>query len=1104
MSTFQQVETATATQVVRFVSCCDGSEIFFRGSLGLLNGSVYTYIGAAPVSGAGGQLIPNQCYTFFQELTTETITYPGPPPTAVEFSISAGGCEDGDACAECDPQPLCECPEGFTYNGETGLCERETETVAEYSGTLLPIVAGSKNNFYCDSGLRLYPDISSLTWPILGNGTSNSNYTLNENNGAGAAVIPTANVENEAFGSDVSGCDTGQTGGRLNKAGIWATGFPNNQELSFEFCVDIPGLKEKQYLIGLAGDNYVRFYIDGSLAVDLNSPGSGVTTPFRHWHTFPVTLSPGIHTIKLSGLNFGGAASFAAEIYDITLTEFQANLLYPAVGSGNCGSTEAQLEPYIIFSTRDYIGQSVPDPTNPGVWSCPGGETVDFCNGIPVCKLLETVPLACDCYLIIPCDGTDTFTSIDQSYADYVNTFVEVSGPEYTGCAYVVQTEEGYCNDTTATTVPTGVACDCTLRCWWVENSNGFSIVDENDEFLSISAVDAAPYIRICSKIPPVPEEGTNYDILSIIEIDDCETDGTCPDLCFKLTNCNTGEIIYSNSDVLFQYTFTGTNVVEILGRDGCWYVEKGDPERDPCDCIIDVTVIREYDKCEDCIKPVYYRLNSCDNNDVIYTQLNLEAFIDRVIKTNCGCFEVEIIDFIPPNINTQLIKLEGSYDTCIDCTRNYYELVDCQGIADPVYTYTDLSLYLGQVIKIENCTECWTVQEPLDPSAIYSNAGTVNVTESYADCDSCADDLVCTCSQVTNYSEKLVRTYQYLNCDNELVTISLGPNESSGRICLLKWIPDQYCTCFLVKLILGEATTVYTALATGNIVNGYPTYNLCKEPGDPLENCGIVSFDGTNWVIYDGNSGDPLYKLPESTSLTCPYGEWVNYEEPIGPVPTPNIVSYECPEICDCITGNLEVDGVVTTYTFTLVGYDELGNPVYQDESLNQIAWNGKTWLVTLGTVIFENFTLPGNCVTGQWISSDPQYTFTTEDCTVIPEFEFLSTDFFETFGECKYGVCPPRIFPNKRVITPGYNTPICTPEKYDMITCSFANIMYKHALEKRYGITNCCPEEDDKWIIKKELIDLQALRDPNYKCSECGCSCNSTNTCSTCNYGK
>ena len=62
----------------------------------------------------------------------------------------------------------------------------------------------------------------------------------------------------------------------------------------------------------------------------------------------------------------------------------------------------------------------------------------------------------------------------------------------------------------------------------------------------------------------------------------------------------------------------------------------------------------------------------------------------------------------------------------------------------------------------------------------------------------------------------------------------------------------------------------------------------------------------------------------------------------------------------------------------------------------------------------------------------------------------------------------------------------------------------MYKLVLEKRYGITNCCPDEYDRWLVQKELIDLQALKDPNYNCPSCPCSCNSGKTCSTCNCKK
>jgi hypothetical protein len=100
---------------------------------------------------------------------------------------------------------------------------------------------------------------------------------------------------------------------------------------------------------------------------------------------------------------------------------------------------------------------------------------------------------------------------------------------------------------------------------------------------------------------------------------------------------------------------------------------------------------------------------------------------------------------------------------------------------------------------------------------------------------------------------------------------------------------------------------------------------------------------------------------------------------------------------------------------------------------------------------------------------------TFNPEVCgtcyqITVPkgQVDLFYTDYVEYFGECKQGVCPQPVFKNNRTVRPGYNTPICTPEKYDMITCKFADVLYKIALEKRYGITNCCPDEVEIWLEK------------------------------------
>lgn len=135
------------------------------------------------------------------------------------------------------------------------------------------------------------------------------------------------------------------------------------------------------------------------------------------------------------------------------------------------------------------------------------------------------------------------------------------------------------------------------------------------------------------------------------------------------------------------------------------------------------------------------------------------------------------------------------------------------------------------------------------------------------------------------------------------------------------------------------------------------------------------------------------------------------------------------------------------------------------------------------------QTITLDGGDVTAKtcvnrWLSKNPAYFETTE------------------FGECventSTGIkeCPAVL--TGRMVRPGYTTPSCDPDKFERITCQTAEILYKQVLQLRYGISNCCPEDDDKTLVKKEVIDLQALNDPDYSCAlsssccapaQCGC---------------
>jgi len=98
--------------------------------------------------------------------------------------------------------------------------------------------------------------------------------------------------------------------------------------------------------------------------------------------------------------------------------------------------------------------------------------------------------------------------------------------------------------------------------------------------------------------------------------------------------------------------------------------------------------------------------------------------------------------------------------------------------------------------------------------------------------------------------------------------------------------------------------------------------------------------------------------------------------------------------------------------------------------------------------------------------------------------------TDFQVKFtGECvddpnttNNKVCPVDI--KGRLIKPGYKAPICNADRFERVTCETAEVLYKQVLQQRYGISNCCPEDDENLILKKEVIDLEALNDPDFDC--------------------
>jgi hypothetical protein len=514
------------------------------------------------------------------------------------------------------------------------------------------------------------------------------------------------------------------------------------------------------------------------------------------------------------------------------------------------------------------------------------------CNDLQVCPSCDPV-----CYTLYSCDGL-WFNTISDLSA-YVGTFVTIneSGTPIEGTWYVMLNSGDCDNPVNEITVndPNPAACKCT--CFEIIGTvKQIIYVDCNGELQKLGFTTDA---KFCAYTYPfVKGTAGQYQI---IEGDGCIA-GVCPVLCYELTECNTGEVITSQSQSLSEYYATG-QVIELVGHPGCWQVNSNAAE--DCTCPVDVTVTIVHTDCPTCLGITAYKLTNCENlNDIKFTYDDLSEYVGLSLRTDCGCYTVELINYQPTS--TSPIVIISSFNSCLECLRIYYELTDCNRVNPSVYTYTDLSTYVGQVINIKGCDTCFEIVETDTPI----NPGIVTVTNSFLSCIDCTPPLPCLCNRMTNYSTE-DKDYQYLNCNDETVNLKLAPGQTSGKICLKTWIVD------------------------------YP--------------------DTDNLEIFG-----------ECTDLQDPKFTW------------------ECPE------------------------------------------------------------TRP------------------------------------------------------KRKIKPGYSVPTCDIEKWENITCRSSEILYKEVMRLRYGMSNCCPEDDEKWLVKKELIDLAALVDPDYICkpvqscgcapSSCGCGCSST----------
>jgi len=372
---------------------------------------------------------------------------------------------------------------------------------------------------------------------------------------------------------------------------------------------------------------------------------------------------------------------------------------------------------------------------------------------------------------------------------------------------------------------------------------------------------------------------------------------------------------------------------------------------------------------------------------------------------------------------------------------------------------------------------------------------------------------------------------YELRDCDEILDSIfstaqSLSPYATLGQIVQI----EGYTNCWRV-------TTAESCSCAINVVVTQ-VYDTCEEC-NPAPNYLLTNCDDSTTIIYTSSDLSTYVNQVVELNPDCP-GCWI-VSEINGPIPSdvPISVSVAFDDCQACKTtyyilsdcAEIEADIITSTNLSDYIGQTitlEWCPTTCWTVAVSQTSLNAGV----LGDIAQEFDTCLAcltsfPCVCSRIKNHDTvAHNYDYLDCEgTVQTITLLSgersericmahwlssypTDYVEYFGNCINGECPPQIYP-KRDVKPGYTTPVCSTEKYEKITCKSAEILYKQVMTLRYGITNCCPEEDDKWLVKKQLIDLVALRDPDYDCAvtscgcnqpTCGCGCNTTiNTCNS-----
>jgi hypothetical protein len=409
--------------------------------------------------------------------------------------------------------------------------------------------------------------------------------------------------------------------------------------------------------------------------------------------------------------------------------------------------------------------------------------------------------------------------------------------------------------------------------------------------------------------------------------------------------------------------------------------------------------------------------------------------------------FEFCALDSVPifaPGASSDVVIGNCSPNQTYSCPINTcFLLIDCEGVEDDIYvTYNSIENYINSgdsILKIDGYPNtCWGFREISECECAIE----VTVVSSWVDCEECRK---CKGYKLTNcenstyikyttndLSEYIGKSVEFENCPGcwTVECMEIAPPADQNLIVAFAFDNCEDClkTFWKLTTCVGDVTPIYT----NTDLSPYIGFTITLD-----------NIPGTCWTFeevrdLEGNAYETVFLNSYYTDcvtclvdiLDCQCSTAVNGS------PDPAIFHY-----LDC-NGEVKTTRPILpgqrTTKMCVVGWDP------NNEYIVDIEWYGECTEV-----------LPDNT---EIVGDNP-----------------LSPSSW---------LCPIAIV-KVRSVRPGYNTPACSADYFDKISCKFSEALYKDVLAERYGInTNCSKAELEKWEVKKELLNLAAITNPDYDC--------------------